>query len=153
MNSQIGIYAIVAITFTVGASSCRESKASGFDYGSLTNVATVCEKDGDVWTVHYGKDQQGIVFYVIFNRGSGPSPVSVSDTLRSDGSHKGSLQIEIAGAVVSPPDTTDNLMIIAEGKVMRGKFKPIPTDRFQKVLRDSSISVSAFSESANQDVE
>ena len=78
--------ALLTIYFVISVSHAAEHP--NFDFRELKNIATVCEKAGVVWTVHYGENKQGHVVYAIFNKGKGPSPVSSSDTLRNNGSHE-----------------------------------------------------------------
>ena len=116
----------------------QAAEQPSFDYTELKNTMTVCEKKGVVWAVHYGKNKQGYVVYAIFNKGKGPSPVSPSNTLKSDGSNETALSVEIDGKKVPTPDPDMNSMVIEDGKVKRGKFKPLPLEAFRKFLLDQA---------------
>ena len=144
MNLQTTIFPIATLASVFVVGSCREGRKSSLDFSSLRNVTTICEKEGIIWSVHYGENYHGTVVYVVFNKGAGPSPVSTSDSLQADGSHKQSLEVMLDGKRVAPPGITENLMIVADGKIERGKFTPLTTERFRKILRDSTSPINAF---------
>jgi hypothetical protein len=127
---------LLALSFIISVSHAAEQP--NFNFGELENVATVCTKAGVVWAIHYGENKQGHVVYAIFNKGQGPSPVSPSDTFRSDGSHEAALKIQIDGKNVSAPDPEMNSMIIVDGKVERGKFKPLILEEFRRFLQEKA---------------
>lgn len=127
---------LLALSFVISVSHAVEQP--NFDFGELENVGTVCEKAGVVWAIHYGEDKQGHIVYAVFNKGKGPSPVSPSVTLRSDGSRVSALNIQIDGKNISPPDPIMNSMVIVNGKVERGKFRPLTLEGFQRFLQDKT---------------
>lgn len=140
MKTSITFCSIVLLAFSLVLSLSYAAEQSKFNFGEIENVATVCEKSGVVWCVHYGEDKDGHVVYAIFIKGNGPSPVSPSATFRSDGSHESTtLKIQIDGKIVSPPDPVTNAMVIVDGKVERGKFKPLILEKFRRLLKDKSL--------------
>jgi hypothetical protein len=125
-----------------------------FDFGKLDNLAMQSAKEGGTWFVHYGQNKEGYVVYAIFAKAKdkGHSPVTSRDTLRSDGSHETTLTVQIDGRDIPPPNPANNSLVIVEGSVKRGQFKPMPQDAFRIFLRDrESPSVSLIETFSKKD--
>jgi hypothetical protein len=138
MKTRIAFRSIALLAFSLFLSIRLAAEQPNFNFGELKNFSTVCQKAGVIWAVHYGEDKEGHVVYTVFNKGNGPSPVSPTYTVRSDGSRQTALNIQIDGKKVSPPDPAKNSMVIVDGKVERGKFKPLILEEFQRYLKDES---------------
>lgn len=149
IKTTIIYQAILLIGMISGVLPIQAAEQQSFDYSELKNTMTVCEKRGVLWAVHFGKNKQGYVVYAIFNKGKEPSPVSSGNMLKSDGTQESFLRIEIDGKNVPAPDLEMNSMIIEDGIVKRGKFKPMIYQRFREFLgNQTSLTLGALEDMA-----
>ena len=151
MHTRIFRFVIAFLSFAfIATSTSWAEKPKAFDFSTTSHVMTMCCKADIIWSIQYG-EENGMVIYAIFHKGSHGSPVSSCHTIRSNGTRESTVHIDIPGLKVDPPNPEKNSMLIEGKEVKRGTFTPLHKDAFHKFLQEKeALDLSALEKAAQR---
>lgn len=142
------------ISIALLSSAMADEAAKGFDLSKMSHVSTCCGKQGVIWGGCYGVTDKKQIAYAVFYDGSKPSPFAAKMWFRSSGEKGVELVAEQNGIKINPPSSEENILVIFDDKIMRGKFEPMDEAKFRKFLAQNKeftlARLEAFSKQAEE---
>lgn len=124
----------ILTSIAILSSAIADEAAKVFDLSNMSHVLTCCGKQGLIWGVCYGVTDKKKIAYAVFYDGSKPSPFAAKMWFRSSGEKGVKLVAEQNGMRIKPPSPEENILVILDDKIMRGKFEPMDEAKFHKFL-------------------